>query len=410
MAAHLDGRSVSVMDQIGLAQKGGEVTTHIRIVANPDRLGPVRFVGGEADTLIGCDLVVASSPEVLPLLAERAVAIVNDHIVMTGEFTARPDAIFPDAMMKRRIEKRCELTFLDITALATKILGDAVGANMMALGIAWQKGRVPVTEELILRAIELNGAAVAMNKAAFAWGRAIANGDLTAEALKAVSPAAETLDDIVELRAAELLCYQDRALAQRFRALVEDAASAEQRVIPGSTVLAEAVAQSFHKLLAYKDEYEVARLHTEAGFLERLRQSYDGGSFAFHLAPPLFARRDPVTGHPRKIRLGAWVIPLFRVLARSKFLRGTPFDPFGYSSERRMERAMIDDYTKLMGSRIIPELSQQNHALAVEIALLPLSVKGFGHVKLAAEREATKQFALLLDRWPGDPIAQAAAE
>ncbi|HTB02954.1 MAG TPA: indolepyruvate ferredoxin oxidoreductase family protein [Bradyrhizobium sp.] len=410
MAAHLDGRGVSVMDQIGLAQKGGEVTTHIRIVQDPGLLGPVRFVPGEADTLIGCDLVVASSPEVLPLLGEGAGAIVNDHIVMTGEFTASPDAVFPDALMKRRIEKRCEPTFVDITALATNILGDAVGANMMALGIAWQRGRVPVTEGSILRAIELNGAAVAMNKAAFAWGRAIANGDLSAEALKPVPRGAVALDDIVERRTAELVRYQDQALAQRFRALVEDAASAEQRVIPGSTALAEAVARSFHKLLAYKDEYEVARLHAETGFLEQLRQSYTGGSFAFHLAPPLFARRDPVTGHPRKISLGAWIIPVFKVLARLKFLRGTPFDPFGYSSERRMERAMIDNYAKLMGSRIIPELSRQNHALAVEIALLPLTVRGFGHVKQAAEREASKQLALLLDRWPGDPIAQAAAE
>jgi indolepyruvate ferredoxin oxidoreductase len=409
MAAHLDGRGVSVMDQIGLAQKGGEVTTHIRIVADTTMLGPVRFVPGEADTLIGCDLVVASSPEVLELLSERAVAVINDHVVMTGEFTANPDAAFPDAMMKRRIEARCEPTLLDLSALATEIIGDAVGANMMALGIAWQKGRVPLTEGSILRAIELNGVSVAMNKTAFAWGRAFANGHRAAHAMQP-APSASTLDNIVELRAAELVRYQDEALAQRFRALVSDTASTEQRILPGSTALAEAVARSFHKLLAYKDEYEVARLHVETEFLARLRQANAGGTFAFHLAPPLFARRDPVTGHPRKIRLGAWIVPVFGALARLKFLRGSRLDPFGYSSERRMERAMIDDYETLIGSRILSGLSGENHALAVEIARLPLSVRGFGHVKAAAEREASRQLAILLKRWPGYSVTQAAAE
>ncbi|HXN67496.1 MAG TPA: indolepyruvate ferredoxin oxidoreductase family protein [Bradyrhizobium sp.] len=410
MAAHLDGRGVSVMDQIGLAQKGGEVTTHIRIVKDPGQLGPVRFVPGEADTLIGCDLVVASSPEVLPLLAERAIAIVNDHVVMTGDFSANPDAIFPDTLMKRRIAARCGSMFLDLSAVATGIIGDAVGANMMALGIAWQKGRVPLTEASILRAVELNGVSVAMNKTAFAWGRALASDPHVADVVAKPAPLAATLEDIVELRAAELERYQDKALAQRFRTLVTATAGAEQRILPGSTVLAEAVARSFFKLLAYKDEYEVARLHIETGFLDRLHQGYTGGTFAFHLAPPLFARRDPVTGYPRKIRLGAWIVPMFRLLARLKFLRGTRLDPFGYSSERRMERAMIDDYETLVASRLIPELSAENHAVAVEIALVPLSVRGFGHVKAAAAREASTQLAHLLNRWPDHPVAQVAAE
>ena len=409
MAAHLDGRGVSVMDQIGLAQKGGEVTTHIRIVKDPGMLGPVRFVPGEADTLIGCDLAVASSPELVPLLSDRAVAIVNDHVVMTGDFTSHPDAIFPDAMMKRRIETHCRATFLDLSALATGMIGDAVGANMMALGFAWQKGRVPLTEASILRAIELNAVAVEMNKTAFAWGRAFGNG-FRAAAASQPAPMATTLDDIVALRAAELVRYQGSALAQRFRTLVTETASAEQRILPGSTDLAEAVARSFHKLLAYKDEYEVARLHVETEFLGRLRQAYTGGSFAFHLAPPLLARRDPVTGHPRKIRLGAWIIPVFRALARMKFLRGTVLDPFGYSAERRMERGMIADYETLMRSRIVPELSAQNRSLAVEIARLPLSVRGFGHVKAAAARETSTRLASLLDRWPGYSVTQAAAE
>ncbi|WJR80914.1 indolepyruvate ferredoxin oxidoreductase family protein [Bradyrhizobium sp. NP1] len=413
MAAHLDGRGVSVMDQIGLAQKGGEVTTHIRIAANPDAIGPVRFAAREADTLIGCDLAVASSPEVLSLLSERALAIVNDHVVMTGEFTAQPDVVFPDALMKRRIESHSDATFTDLSELATRLLGDAVGANMMALGMAWQKGRVPVTEDSILRAIELNGVAIAMNKAAFAWGRAIAS-DPGAVAARmpgsGAATSATTLDAIVEIRAAELARYQDERLARRFRALVAKAADAERNCLPGSSELAETVARAFHKLLAYKDEYEVARLHVQTGFLDRLAREYDGGTIAFHLAPPLFARRDPVTGHPRKMRLGQCVVPVFRILARLKFLRGTWADPFGYTAERRLERRMIDAYEALLVSRIVPGLTVENHALAVEIARLPLSVRGFGHVKAAAEKVAAAKLARLLDRWSGYSAMQTAAE
>lgn len=413
MAAHLDGRGVSVMDQIGLAQKGGEVTTHVRIAASPGLIGPVRFARGEADTLIGCDLAVAATPEVLALLSKQAVAIVNDHVVMTGEFTAKPDILFPDVQMKRRIEARSDATFVDLSSLATGLLGDAVGANMMALGFAWQKARVPLTEASILRAIELNGAAIEMNKMAFAWGRALGHDSpaVTGRLQKPVgSTLAVTLDDITETRAAELRRYQDERLAQRFRRLVGDVAKLEAQTVPGSTELAKAVARSFHKLLAYKDEYEVARLHVETGFLAELAQRFDGGNVAFHLAPPLFARRDPVTGHPRKMRLGAWMVPVFRLLAKLKFLRGSWADPFGYTAERQLERGMIERYETLLVSRIMPGLNAGNHALAIEIARLPLSIRGFGHVKAIAARDAAKSLASLLDRWPGSSVTHQAAE
>ncbi len=411
MAAHLDARGISVMDQIGLAQKGGEVTTHIRITASSDAMGPVRFAPGEAETLIGCDLAVASSPEALSLLSKDAVAIVNDHVVMTGEFTTHPDVVFPDILMKRRIEDLAAARFVDLSNLATRLLGDAVGANMMALGMAWQMGRVPVREASILRAIELNGAAIVMNKAAFAWGRAIAHdpGRIELPSGSVAPPPATTLQAIVDVRAADLTRYQDERLAQRFRVLVGQAADAEQRVIPGSTKLAEAVARAFHKLLAYKDEYEVARLHVDTGFLARLARDFDGGAVSFHLAPPLFARRDPVTGHPRKMRFGPWVIPLFRLLARLKFLRGGWADPFGYTAERRSERRMIDAYESLIAARIGPELTVLNHDIAIDIAQLPLSIRGFGHVKVAAEDDASKRLAFLLERWSGEaPISEAA--
>jgi indolepyruvate ferredoxin oxidoreductase len=284
---------------------------------------------------------------------------------------------------------------------------------MMALGMAWQKARVPLTEAAILRAIELNGAAVAMNKAAFAWGRAFVNdpGVIELQSLAiAAPPLVTTFEDIVDVRADELCRYQNDKLAERFRMLVSETAMAESRIRSGSTVLAEAVARSFHKLLAYKDEYEVARLHVESGFLDRLAQQFDGGAVAFHLAPPMFARLDPVTGYPRKMRMGSWIVPLFRILARLKFLRGTWADPFGYTAERRSERRMIDDYETLIDSRVIPELTNGNHALAVEIAGLPLAIKGFGHVKAVSEKQASVRLAILLDRWPGDTHAQIAAE
>ncbi len=413
MAAHLDGRGASVMDQIGLAQKGGEVTTHVRIAASPDKIGPVRLAPSEADTLIGCDLAVAATPEVLGLLAPDAVAVVNDHVVMTGDFTANPDLAFPDAAMKHRIAARAATSFADLSTLATALLGDAVGANMMALGMAWQNGRVPLTEAAILQAIDLNGAAVAMNKRAFAWGRALAadpDGVLGRISASAPKPAATALADIVEIRAAELVRYQNDRLARRFRDLVADVARAEHRVRPGSTEMAATVARGFHKLLAYKDEYEVARLHVETGFLARLGEQFDGGTVAFHLAPPLLARRDPVTGHPRKMRFGAWMVPVFKLLARLKFLRGSFADPFGRTAERRSERRMIEQYEILLRTRIMPDLSATNHALAVEIAALPLAIRGFGHVKTAAMADALKRQEILLLRWPDAGITHQAAE
>ncbi|MBN9003420.1 MAG: 2-oxoacid:acceptor oxidoreductase family protein, partial [Rhizobiales bacterium] len=401
MAAHLDGRGVSVMDQIGLAQKGGEVTTHVRIAKGPNDIGPVRLAPGEADTLIGCDLAVAATPEVLSLLTPNAIAVINDHVVMTGDFTTNPDLAFPDAAMKRRIAARAETSFADLSALA------------MALGVAWQKGRVPLTEASILKAIELNGAAVAMNKRAFAWGRALASapdsvlGRLSGPAQQ---PVARSLADIVDIRAAELVRYQNEHLARRFRDLVADVANAEDRIRPGSTELATTVARSFHKLLAYKDEYEVARLHVETSFLARLNEQFDSGTLSFHLAPPLFARRDPVTGHPRKMRFGPWVVPVFKLLAKLKFLRGSWADPFGYTAERQSERRTIGQYETLLRTRIIPELTATNHALAVEIAALPLTIRGFGHVKVAAEADALKRQTILLGRWPDAGVTHQAAE
>ena len=409
MAAHLDGRAASVMDQIGLAQKGGEVTSHVRISQRTATLGPIRLAPGEADTLIGCDIAVAALPEVVSLLAKDSVAVINDHVVMTGDFTGKPDASFPLEQLKRRLERAADVTYADLAGMAARRLGDAVGANMMALGMAWQKGRVPLTENAILGAIELNGAAIAMNKAAFAWGRALAADPAVGKEPDGVA-VAETLEQIVDIRATELTSYQDEALAARYNKLVGSAAKAESLVSPGSTDFSKAVARSFFKLLAYKDEYEVARLHVTSGFLDKLKKNHSGGSPVFHMAPPLFARRDPVTGHLCKVRLGGWVFPLLKMLARLKVLRGTWADPFGYMEERRAERRAVEDYERLIGERIIPQLVVHNQTLAIEIASLPLSVRGYGHVKAEASDKAALRLAELLGRWPGDGVQQVAAE
>ena len=409
MAAHLDGRAASVMDQIGLAQKGGEVTSHVRISQRTATLGPIRLAPGEADTLIGCDIAVAALPEVVSLLAKDSVAVINDHVVMTGDFTGKPDASFPLEQLKRRLERAADVTYADLAGMAARRLGDAVGANMMALGMAWQKGRVPLTENAILGAIELNGAAIAMNKAAFAWGRALAADPAVGKEPDGVA-VAETLEQIVDIRATELTSYQDEALAARYNKLVGSAAKAESLVSPGSTDFSRAVARSFFKLLAYKDEYEVARLHVTSGFLDKLKKNHSGGSPVFHMAPPLFARRDPVTGHLCKVRLGGWVFPLLKMLARLKVLRGTWADPFGYMEERRAERRAVEDYERLIGERIIPQLVVHNQTLAIEIASLPLSVRGYGHVKAEASDKAALRLAELLGRWPGDGVQQVAAE
>ena len=362
MAAHLDGRAASVMDQIGLAQKGGEVTSHIRIAQNMDALGPVRFAPGEADTLIGCDIAMASNPDVMPLLAADAVAVVNDHVVMTGDFTSNPDAIFPLELMKRRIGRAAQTTFADLAGLAARQFGDAAGANMMALGMAWQKGRVPVSRSRDLpsdRAQRRGGrdeqggvrlGPCAGRRSPFRRVDArFAGSESRSRARRhRQGPRRRTRPTIKTRR-------WPRAIARWSSARAGGAADRS-----GSTEFAEAVARSFFKLLAYKDEYEVARLHVASGFLAKLAEDHNGGSLVFHMSPPLFAGRDPVTGHARKMRLGSWMLPLLRILSRLKFLRGTWADPFGATAERRAERRAIDDYERLIGERIIPGLAAHN--------------------------------------------------
>ena len=419
-AAHIEGKGVTVLDQLGMAQKGGAVISHVRLGATPEALHAVRLGAGGANLLLGCDLVVSSSADALARLEPgTSHAVVNTHQAITGEFTRHPDLAFPTNMLKLSIEAAAgadACDFIDSTGIATALLGDSIATNMFMLGYAYQKGFVPLGHDSIERAIELNGAAVPMNMAAFRWGRRAAHDraaidGLVAPADSKVVPFAKlpsTLDEIVASRTRHLTGYQNAALARRYQALVEKVRVAEQQT--GQTGLAEAVARNYAKLLAYKDEYEVARLHAETAFQAQLSQQFEGDySLKFHLAPPLFASRDPKTGHLIKQEFGAWMLPVFRMLAKLKGLRGTKLDPFGYTKERKVEQALIGQYEVLV-DELLSGLTPANHALAVRLAAVPDDIKGYGHVKDAHLEKAKRKEAELLAQWRNPEALLRAAQ
>ncbi|MBV8119748.1 MAG: indolepyruvate ferredoxin oxidoreductase family protein [Alphaproteobacteria bacterium] len=423
MAAHLEGKGCTVLDMTGLAQKGGAVLSHVRIAERPEQIHAVRIAAGNAELLLGCDLVVAASADALTKLEPGySRAIVNSHEIITGDFTRNPDLVFPTEAMKRSLEAATgpeNAEFIDATRLATGLLGDSIASNLFMLGYAYQRGLVPLSAEALERAIELNAVAVEFNRSAFRWGRRAAI-DLELVEARAVPASAvpashrlsETLDQVIDRRDAFLTAYQDRAYAARYAARVRRVHDAEAAQVPGSTALTEAVARSLFKLMAYKDEYEVARLYTESDFLKRVSDQFDGPhELRFHLAPPILGERDPQTGHPRKREFGPWMLNLFRVLARLRRLRGTPFDVFGRSEERRAERRLIAEYEAVI-DEIIDRLSTANHLTAVELAAVPLEIRGFGHIKEASIACAKTKEADLLNRLrtPVEPPALAAAE
>jgi indolepyruvate ferredoxin oxidoreductase len=422
MAAHIEGKGATVLDQLGMAQKGGAVVSHVRIGASPEALHAVRLGAGGADLLLGCDLVVSASPDALARL-EPGVSrlVVNMHETITGEFTRRPDLAFPSHTLRLSIEAAAgagACDFLEATRLATGLMGDSIATNLFMLGYAYQKGLIPIGHEALEQAIELNGTAVPMNLAAFRWGRRAAADPAAVEKLVA-PPATDhvvafgrpvaTLDEIVASRTRLLTAFQNTALAERYRSLVARVRTAEQEITPDDSRLAEAVARNYAKLLAYKDEYEVARLHADMAFAARIDRQFEGDyRLKFHLAPPLFARRDPRTGHLVKREYGPWMLPVFRLLAKLKFLRGTAFDPFGRTDERKQERALIGEYERLVGA-LLADLTPANHGLAVELASVPDDIRGYGHVKQAHLEKAKRKQAELLARWHEPaPLRQAA--
>jgi indolepyruvate ferredoxin oxidoreductase len=417
MAAHIEGKGCSILDMTGLAQKGGAVLSHIRIANKPEDIHAVRLASGGAKLLLGCDIVVAAGADALAKVAPgETTVIINTHETIVADFPRNPDLEFPEAELERGIAARAganRTDFVAATRLATALLGNSIATNMFMLGFAWQKGAIPVGGAAIAQAIELNGVAVESNKRAFMWGRRAAH-DLAAVE-KAAGPAAApapdfatTLEDIVAHRIEFLTGYQNHAYARRYKDLVVRVQTAEARVMRGEDGLARAVARYYFKLLAYKDEYEVARLYTDSGFMKSIRARFEGNfRLNFHLAPPLLAERDLHTGHLRKKSYGPWMLRAFSLLARLKFLRGTAFDPFGRSDERRRERGLITEYETMM-AELLAGLKADNHDLAVELASIPEHIRGFGHVKERHIDDAKAREARALAAFR-DPAARADA-
>ncbi|MYN14101.1 indolepyruvate ferredoxin oxidoreductase family protein [Pusillimonas sp. TS35] len=397
MAAHLEGCAVSLLDITGLAQKGGTVISHVRIGTGARAPGAVRIGAGQADVAILCDPVAACRPDALRALRPSGTQVaLNTWLAPTAEFLHDPQAPqSPQGLIDtlRAVTGCGDDALLDAHTLATHLLGDAILANMMMLGHAWQRGALPVGRAALRRAITLNGTAVDANLKAFELGRlAAARPDALGQAAPVreqtiVVHRPESLATVTSRYAQALTAYQNAAYAHAYTAFVDQAQRAEQSIYPGARPrLALAVAHSLYKLMAYKDEYEVARLYTDGSFRRALAEAFEGDyTLRFHLAPPLLARRDPHTGHPRKITLGPATEAVFRLLARCKALRGTWFDPFGHTDERRLERQLIRDYQAAMQATLA-NLNQASYAEALDLASLPQGVRGFGHIKEGAAR------------------------
>jgi indolepyruvate ferredoxin oxidoreductase len=435
MAAHLEHKGGSVLDQTGLAQKGGAVTTHVRIAKSPTDINAVRIAAGEADLVLGCDMVVVNDYWALSKIrADRSEVVLNSYEAMPGSFTRNTDLQFPAkdiiAAVRTALGER-EPMVIDASELSLALMGDAIATNLFMLGYAWQQGLVPISFEALGRAIELNGAAVEMNKKAFAWGRmaahdlnavkqaagiaaapvasAFVGADLTATAAAFIGEGtlAKSLDETIALRAKFLTEYQNAAYAMDYSAFVRKVRTAEAQQTPGQSELSEAVARYLFKLMAIKDEYEVARLYTTGDFEKRIRETFDGDyKVKFNLAPPMFSKCDS-NGHLVKKEYGPWVFTVFKLLAKLKGLRGGAFDIFGKTGERRMERQLIVDYRNGI-DELLTGLTPASHSLAVEIARLPEQIRGYGHVKEDHVAKVRAKWTALMGAWR-NPLADKAA-
>ncbi|MEO1793343.1 MAG: indolepyruvate ferredoxin oxidoreductase family protein [Pseudomonadota bacterium] len=405
-AAHIAGRGFGAIDMTGLAQKGGAVACHMRFAKSADDIHAIRVGVGGADAILGGDLVVTASRKILEMMTRDGTdVVVNTHEMTTGAFTRDPNLAVPGEKLLDAITQQVHsdrVMALNTTSYAVQLFGDSIASNMFLLGVAYQNGSIPVPSTAIEEAIALNGAAVEMNRQAFRLGRLAAHDraalDRVATPKTPSKPASDTLEDLVAFREKHLTDYQDAALAERYRARIDRIAKLEAERTPGRSGLAKAAARGYHKLLAYKDEYEVARLHTDGTLTAALDDAFTGHHrLEFHLAPPVLSwfYKDKATGHPRKIKVGPWILPVFRMIAKGKGLRGTAWDVFGYSGERRHERKMITDFEATL-DEIEARLAPETHATAVALAGLPLEIRGFGHVKDANWKTAKAREAELL--------------
>ncbi len=422
MAAHLEGKHCAILDSTGLAQKGGEVLSHVRLAPHLDELRTAHIITGGTDLLLACDIVSAAGKAAHETLNKtKTAAIVNLDNTPVAAFVTNNAVEFHQDELKQNITASTRAqSFIDANAITGTLLGDEMPTNIFMVGFAWQKGLVPLSFEALMRALELNGVAIESNKKAFAYGRLAAHDPAKIEAILAgvlggvqQEKFSETLEALVDKRTAYLTDYQDTAYARRYTDMVQRIRDFEEALTiknpkkkamngnmpheldspnaaPGNfgLPLTEAVARNYHKLLAYKDEYEVARLYTNGDFLKTLNKQFTGNyKLKFNLAPPIMERDHPATGRPKKRQFGPWMMQGFKILARMKTLRGTPLDIFGYHKDRVAERALIREYEQTV-DLVLGQASVDNLALCTEILSLPDMIRGYGPVKEASIRKA----------------------
>ncbi|MFN5030052.1 MAG: indolepyruvate ferredoxin oxidoreductase family protein [Burkholderiales bacterium] len=415
MAAHLENKGVAVLDMTGLAQKGGSVYTHVRIAKSPEDIFAVRIAAGEANALLGCDMIVSTSDEAIAKMqANLTRGVVNAEVSTTGEFTKKPDLHIPVTELEATLrETMAAVEFVDATGITTALMGDAIFTNPFVMGYGYQIGLIPVSAASILRAIELNGAAVEKNKQAFDWGRraavdiaAVKKVAFPVEPISGIYKLSESVDEMVARREEFLTGYQNVAYAERYAALVKRVADVEAQKFAGKKALSAAVARYYFKVLAYKDEYEVARLYSDMRFQKKVADQFEGDyKLTFHLAPPVVSAGDPTTGEPRKKVYGPWMMTAFNVLAKFKGLRGTALDLFGYTEERKTERQLIADYEALV-DELLRDVTVVNYETAVDLASIPEHIRGFGHVKHAHLVDAKTRWAELLAKFRSGEVTR----
>ena len=410
MAAHMEGKSVSIYDMTGLSQKGGTVFSHLRIAPEGKEISGPKIGAAQADLLLGCDLVVSAGKENLSTCKPGSTeAVVNAALIPTGAFQLNPDIkleVNPTQDLVRQHLGAERTHMVDAAGLARTLLGDTIGANMFMVGYAFQLGKIPISAEAIESAIRLNNVSVKFNLDAFALGRIVAHDPQQGVALldaaggvnKPDAGRDQTLEEMIEDRTNRLVAYQDERYAQRYVDRIEAIKAAETALSGSRDELTRAAAKYLFKVMAYKDEYEVARLYTDPSFKASLDESFEPGyTLSYHLAPPWLAGKDPSSGLPAKREYGDWVFSVFKVIASFKWLRGGAFDFFGMSAERRQERQVRDDYEQLL-DRLAAELSDANYAVAVQLAEVPERIRGYGHVKDAHITRADEHRKELLEQ------------
>jgi indolepyruvate ferredoxin oxidoreductase len=419
MAAHLEGKGIVTQDSAGLAQKGGATWSHIQIANRADAILTTKVGTAEADLVIGCDPIVTANKSTLAVMREgRTYVAMNHHGLPTAAFVKNPNWQFPSANCDAAVAGAVgadHVGMLDADQLAVQLVGDSLYTNPLMLGYAWQKGRVPLSLAALLRAIELNGVQVENNKLAFEWGRRAAHDLAAVQAL--LKPAAlgssviefikktVNLDEMIAKRVEFLTGYQNAAYAQQYKAYVEKVRAAEGAL--NSKKLTEAVARYLFKLMAYKDEYEVARLHTDPSFLAKVAEQFEGDyKLHYHLAPPLTAKKNE-QGELQKSQFGPWMLTAFKLLAKLKGLRGTALDVFGHTEERKTERALIGEY-KAAIDEVLASLDAGKLLLATEIARIPEDIRGYGHVKERHLQAARPKWAALMNQWRSGEQQRAA--